>query len=103
MSNIQKINEQVSIKDWGMVFHMNTAKYHSLKYHGTLVSEIEALNGKILVKETHTPVNREFKFGTPVITWYLNGFDTPTFKSFDELLNHYINPSIPQSESHAKV
>lgn len=103
MSNIQPINDQVSIKDWGMVFHMSGAKAHVLKYQGTLMSENEALNEKVLVKETHTPVKGFMEYGIPVVAWYLNGLNTPTFKSFDELFNHYVNPSISQPANHEQV
>lgn len=89
MGNIQKITEEIQVKDWGMSMHMSFEKYHILENKGILVCEGKPLDAKELHQITKTPKTKMGNFGRAKFVFFINEKGAPEFDTIGKLIEHY--------------
>lgn len=101
MENIQKVTEEIKVKDWGMLMHMSFSKYHILENKGILICNGKPLDGKELHQIVKTPKTKNGNFGKATQKFFIVEKDAPEFDTIDKLIEHYhptvIEPTAPIS------
>jgi hypothetical protein len=93
------MSEFLKIVEFGMTAHYAFSKVHKAVYQGKLDCPGHIMHGKPIAKEVDTP-KRAGKFGKPDVLWYIPEKGTPSFKTFEELRQHYNLPNFkPKNES----
>jgi len=83
------MSNEPKIKDYTMTLHLSMDKKHSSLHTGIIVWEGNPINGKKIIVESHTPKHRSGDFGKSKTTYYLEGKDTPMFKTAEAFYKFY--------------
>ena len=84
-----KISEDVFVKDYRMIVHMNMTKAHLSKHIGTFCCPDKPLHGKQFINESKTRVLKYGEYGKTTNLYYLNEPKSPTFKTLEALIENY--------------
>lgn len=81
--------QNVTVRDYSMILHMNCETVHSSKHKGTFVCEGKPLHDKEFIHESHTKVKGFMEYGDTETAFYLNEESSPSFDTIQELIEHY--------------
>lgn len=83
----------VEIKDFVNISHMNLRKVHLSKKAGIIHCPNLPLHGKHIIKESSTVVIDFMagKYGKTTESWYIAELPKQSFKTFNALVDHYHN------------
>jgi hypothetical protein len=84
-----KLNEEIKIKEYGILSHMNMTKSHISKYSGIFECEGKPLHGKKFFHESETEMKGFMEYGKTTSLFYLDEPDSQSFKTIKELISHY--------------
>ena len=80
---------KIKIKDYKMISHMSTYKYHVSRYSGIFECEGNVLHNKTFIGESKTKVISFMKYGKTSCLFYLDAPNSKTFKSIKSLVYYY--------------
>lgn len=82
------------VKGMTTIIHLNMTKYYLLKQQGEIVWPGNAIDGKKIFCETRTGKNKAERATNNIKKyWYLEGENTPEFKTVEEFITHYKTPN----------
>lgn len=81
--------QNVTVRDYSMILHMNYKSVHSSKHKGTFVCEGSSLHDKEFIHESHTEIKGFMEYGDTKTAFYLNEDSSPNFDTIQELVKHY--------------
>lgn len=87
MDNITEVKPKV--KDYQMMMHIASDKKHSSISKGIISWHGNAIDGKKLVVETHTPKKKNGDFGNSDVSYYLDEPNSPIFDSITKFYKSY--------------
>ena len=86
---MSKINEEIKVKEYRMLSHMNMTKAHISKYSGIFECEGKPLHGKKFFHESETEMKGFMEYGKTTSLFYLDEPNSKSFKTIKELVSHY--------------
>ena len=81
--------EEIKVKEYGMLSHMNMTKVHRSKYSGIFECEGKPLHGKKFFHESETEMKGFMKYGKTTSLFYLDEPNSKSFKTIKGLVAHY--------------
>ena len=82
-------NEEIKVKDYGMICHLNMTKVHRSKYSGVFECEEKPLHGKKFFHESDTEMKGFMEYGKTTSLFYLDEPKSKTFKTIKALVSFY--------------
>ena len=86
---MSKLNEEIKVKEYRMLSHMNMTKAHISKYSGIFECEGNPLHGKKFYHESETEMKGFMEYGKTTSLFYLDEPKSKTFKTIKGLVSHY--------------
>lgn len=84
-----KLNEEIKVKEYGMLSHMSMEKVHISKYSGIFECEGKPLHGKKFFHESETEMKGFMEYGKTTSLFYLAEPNSKTFKTIKALVSFY--------------
>ena len=82
-------NEEIRVKDYRMICHMNMTKSHHSKYSGVFECEGKPLHGKKFFHESETEMKCFMESGKTTTLFYLDEPNSKSFKTIKALVSFY--------------
>lgn len=86
---MSKLNEEIKVKEYGMLSHMSMEKVHISKYSGIFECEGKPLHGKKFFHESETEMKGFMEYGKTTSLFYLDEPNSKSFKTIKGLVSHY--------------
>jgi len=86
---MSKLNQEIKVKEYRMLSHMNMTKAHISKYSGILECEGKPLHGKKFIHESETEIKGFMEYGKTTSLFHLDEPNSKSFKTIQGLVSHY--------------
>ena len=86
---MKKSLEEIKVKDYQMISHMNMSKVHLSKHSGIFDCEGHSLHGKKFFHESETEVKGMMQYGKTTSLFYLDEPNSKSFKTMKALVSFY--------------
>ena len=86
---MSKLNEEIKVKDYKMLSHLNMEKEHISMYSGIFDCEGTQLRGKKFFHESSTEMKGFMEYGKTTSLFYLDEPKSKSFKTIKALVSFY--------------
>lgn len=86
---MSKSIEEIKVKEYGMICHLNMNKVHRSKYSGVFECEGNPLHGKKFFQESDTEMKGFMQYGKTTNLFYLDEPNSKPFRTMKALVSFY--------------